>query len=113
MKPPDYEVFAVRYATAERKGADNFLVHDAHDGAMPLDFFFWVVRGAGKVFVVDTGFSEYSSRKRNRTLLCSPAQGLGVLGLLPQQVGDVVLTHLHYDHAVTRDSTGNSCPLRV
>lgn len=106
---PMHEVYAVRYATVERRSADNFLARDPHDRPMALDFFFWVVRGPDRVVVVDTGFSEYSARRRNRQLICSPAQGLRALDLEPGQVGDVVLTHLHYDHAGNTDAFPQAC----
>jgi glyoxylase-like metal-dependent hydrolase (beta-lactamase superfamily II) len=104
MSTPVYQVHAVRYATVERRAIDNFLMRDAHDGLMPLDFFFWVIRGDGRTIVVDTGFSAHSARRRNRTLLCTPAEGLAALGITPQEVADVVLTHLHFDHAGNTDA---------
>ena len=36
---PKYEVFAVRYATAERRRSEHFIVRDVHDGRMPIDYF--------------------------------------------------------------------------
>jgi glyoxylase-like metal-dependent hydrolase (beta-lactamase superfamily II) len=36
--------------------------------------------------------------KRGRQHLRCPGDGLRCLGISPEQVGDVVLTHLHYDH---------------
>ena len=104
MTLPDYQVHAVRYATVERRAVDNFLMRDAHDGLMPLDFFFWVIRGGDRVVVVDTGFSAHSARRRNRSLICSPAEGLAALGVDAAGVPDVVLTHLHFDHAGNTDA---------
>lgn len=104
MNLPEYEVHAVRYATVERPASENFLLRDSHDGLMALDFFFWVIRGDGRTIAVDTGFSEASGRRRKRTQLCTPQQGLAALGIAPQEVSDVVLTHLHYDHAGNTDA---------
>lgn len=99
MTLPSYEVFAIRYATVDRRASDNFMRHDSHEGMMPLDFFIWAIRSPDTCIVVDTGFSELSSVKRNRRFLCHPREGLGELGIDVKTVSDVILTHLHYDHA--------------
>ena len=99
---PTYEVYAIRYATVVRRARDNFLAarpRDAHDAEMPLDFYVWLVRGAGQCILVDTGFSAASGAQRNRQFLCPPDEALRCLGVSPQDVQHVVLTHLHYDHA--------------
>ena len=51
-----YEVYAIRYARHDRPARENFLDDDPHDGPMPLDYFVWAIVGAGRTFVVDTGF---------------------------------------------------------
>lgn len=96
---PEYEVYALRYARMPRRRADNFLGGDPHDGPMPMDFFVWLVRGAGRCVLVDTGFNAATAARRRRDLLGCPIAGLARLGVAPEQVQDVVLTHLHYDHA--------------
>lgn len=66
---------------------------------MALDFFVWLVRGPGTLLLVDTGFSPASALVRQRQYLVSPLESLQRLGHAPQDVQDVVITHLHYDHA--------------
>lgn len=101
---PQYEVLALRYAVNERQiAAHNFIDGDAHDRAMPLDYFMWIVRGAGRVFLVDTGFDAEAANARGRTLLAAPEALLGAIGLTIPEISDVVITHLHYDHAGNRD----------
>lgn len=96
---PEYEVYAVKYAHHERRSRENFLGGDPHDVPMPLDYFVWLIRGAGREIVVDTGFSAEMAAKRGRTLLRCPSEGLRLLGVDAAKVSDVVITHLHYDHA--------------
>lgn len=99
MAVPEYEVFAVKYAHHDRRARENFLGGDPHDAPMPLDYFVWLVRGHGREIVVDTGFSADMARKRGRALLRCPTEGLARLGCDAARVRDVVVTHLHYDHA--------------
>jgi glyoxylase-like metal-dependent hydrolase (beta-lactamase superfamily II) len=100
----NWEVYALRYARHDRFGRDNLLrPSDMHNVPMPMDYFVWVLRAAGRVIVVDTGFSEESARKRARVLLRTVEVALRSLGVEPSGVADVVITHLHFDHAGNLD----------
>ena len=99
MAEPEYELFAIRYATREARRSDHFIGGDPHDGPMPMDYFVWVARGGGRTFVIDTGFTAEVAQKRKRTFLPRPDRGAGpALGIDADTVEDVILTHLHYDH---------------
>ena len=96
---PAHEVYAVKYAEHARRASANFIGGDAHDGAMPMDYFVWVVKGPDAAWVVDTGFNQAAADARGRRLLHNPAEALGLVGLTAAAVRDVIITHLHYDHA--------------
>jgi glyoxylase-like metal-dependent hydrolase (beta-lactamase superfamily II) len=95
---PTYEVYAIKYAHHERRAAENFIGGDPHDAPMPLDYFVWLLRGAGRDIVVDTGFSAAMAEKRGRRHLRCPTEGLHMMGTDAATIRDVVITHLHYDH---------------
>lgn len=95
---PAYEVYAIRYATREARRSSHFIGGDPHDGPMPMDYYMWVIKGDGRAIVVDAGFTEDVARKRERTFLRCPVDTLALLDVDPEQVADVILTHLHYDH---------------
>ena len=100
MALPEYEIFALRYARLEeRTRRDNFIVHDPHDDAMPMDYFVWLIRNGDRAILVDTGFNARAAAERGRTLARCPIGALAHLGLTGEQIQDVVITHLHYDHA--------------
>ncbi|WP_083387287.1 N-acyl homoserine lactonase family protein [Salinicola sp. MIT1003] len=94
-----YQVYAIRYATLARKEGDNFIGRDPHKHASNLDFYIWVARSEKRTIIIDTGFSSQSAQRRGREFLCSPSEGLRQLGIDTEAVTDVILTHLHYDHA--------------
>ncbi|MEE8544580.1 MAG: N-acyl homoserine lactonase family protein [Alphaproteobacteria bacterium] len=96
-----YKIYAVRYATREARRAEHFLGGDPHDAPMAMDYFVWAVVGERRTFVIDTGFGAAEAARRERTLLRPPAEGLGLVGVDAGRVEDVVITHLHYDHAGT------------
>jgi glyoxylase-like metal-dependent hydrolase (beta-lactamase superfamily II) len=73
---------------------------DPHDAPMAMDFFVWVILGSDRgPILVDLGFSHDTATKRRRTLLCDPIESLRLLDIDPAKVKDVIVTHLHYDHA--------------
>lgn len=99
-----YEVFAIRYGhMAERKRVDNFISTDRHDDPMPIDYFIWVIRNAERTIVVDTGFDHEEAKHRGRELIRLPREGLEMLDIDAATVKDVVVSHMHYDHAGTLD----------
>ena len=100
-----YEIFAIRYATmSPRTPQMNFLTPDPHETtASDLDYFVWLVTGGGRSFVVDTGFDRTMAAKRGRKITRPIDEGLKALGVDPATVQDVIITHMHYDHAGNRD----------
>ena len=106
---PCYEVFAIRYATRTAKRASYFIGGDPHDNAQVMDYFVWLVRSPEVVLVVDTGFCEPVAGQRGRTLLRHPVEGLKLMGVDADTVRDVVITHLHYDHAGTHHCFPKAC----
>jgi len=95
---PEYELFAIRYATRDARRVEHFIGGDPHDGPMPMDYFTWIAIGAERTFVIDTGFTEIVGTQRKRSFLRCPVDSLKLLRVDPNAVKDVILTHLHYDH---------------
>ncbi|MBV9507721.1 MAG: N-acyl homoserine lactonase family protein [Acidobacteriia bacterium] len=99
-----FEIYAIRYAhLGHRHAGENFLLADPHEYASDLDYFVWVLRRGEEVYLVDTGFAEEAAQRRGRELLRSPADSLGLLEIDARQVTEIILTHLHYDHAGNLD----------
>ncbi len=96
-----YEVLAVRYGTRQASAADvvlSFGVYGEPDRPLGMDYFFWVVRGPARTVLVDTGFSPQGGAARGRTTLLDLPAALRAAGVRPDEVGQVVVTHAHYDH---------------
>ena len=102
--PEIHEVYAVKYGTMQnRQRHDNFIAADPHDGPMPLDYFVWAIVNGNRTIVVDTGFDPEEGRRRKREIQRLPREGLSMLGIDAATVQDVVITHMHWDHAGTLD----------
>jgi glyoxylase-like metal-dependent hydrolase (beta-lactamase superfamily II) len=94
-----YQVYAVKYAERDARRPEHFLGGDPHDVPMAMDYFVWVVADGGQTWIVDTGFGEADAERRGRRLIRSTSEALATVGVDAASVTDVVLTHLHYDHA--------------
>jgi glyoxylase-like metal-dependent hydrolase (beta-lactamase superfamily II) len=108
MSTAIYEVFAIRYATRDAMRSNHFIGGDQHDGPMPMDYFVWLIRNKQRTVVVDTGFTAEVATRRKRTYLRSPREGLALLGVQAEEVEQVIVTHMHYDHAGTFDDFPNA-----
>ena len=93
------KIYAIRYGKSVRKRSQSFIGGDPHDGPMPMAYYVWVIEQPHRLVVVDTGFDEQVARMREREFLICPGHAMQQLGLPPERVDDVILTHLHYDHA--------------
>jgi glyoxylase-like metal-dependent hydrolase (beta-lactamase superfamily II) len=99
------EILAIKYGERkERIRADNFIMADDHNANHPIDYFVWVVRDGGRTIVVDTGFDHAEAKKRQRQIQRTPAEALALLGIDAATIDEVVITHLHYDHAGSLDA---------
>jgi glyoxylase-like metal-dependent hydrolase (beta-lactamase superfamily II) len=96
---PEYQVYAVRYATRDARSGEHFHGHDLHDAPMPMDYFVWAAVSAEHTVVVDAGFTAEVAARRGREHLRCPTEGLESIGIDCARVPYVILTHLHYDHA--------------
>ena len=94
-----FEIYAIRYGHLDRNAAANFIGGDEHDLPMPLDYFVWAIVGANKTYVMDTGFDAAMGAKRQRMLVRPVDEGLRAIGIEPAQVTDVIISHMHFDHA--------------
>jgi glyoxylase-like metal-dependent hydrolase (beta-lactamase superfamily II) len=99
---PQYQIYAIKYAFHDRPARDNFIGGDPHDVSMPLDYFVWVIKDESRVFLVDSGFDEVGAKQRGRTITHAVDAGLRQIGVQPDTVEDVIITHMHYDHAGNR-----------
>lgn len=100
----EWEVFALRYGVQQRTRGMNFIgAADPHDTPMPLDFYVWLLRRGDEAIVVDTGFKGSGELTRGRRILRPVGEALSQLGCDPAAVRDVIITHLHYDHAGNLD----------
>jgi glyoxylase-like metal-dependent hydrolase (beta-lactamase superfamily II) len=98
MSSDIHEVYAVAYGKHDRPASENYIGGDPHNGPDPLVYYVWAIIGDAGTIIVDTGFDEPVARRRNRPI-DTVEGGLKAMGIVPDNIKDVVITHLHYDHS--------------
>ncbi len=53
--------------------------------------------------MLDTGFDAAMAKKRDRMLVRPVEDGLRAIGVEPTTVTDVIISHMHFDHAGNTD----------
>ncbi len=103
-----HEIYAIKYGRHQRRKAENYIGGDPHDTDEPIDYFVWAIVGPSGNFVVDTGFDHAMAQKRGRQIEKPIAEGLNAIGVAPDKVGNVIISHLHYDHCGNYDTFPNA-----
>jgi glyoxylase-like metal-dependent hydrolase (beta-lactamase superfamily II) len=112
---PDYQLYALRYASMpDRTSRGNFIGGDSPDVPMPLDYYVWAIVGDGRTIIVDTGFDK-ATGDRHQAKLTHPVRlvrpvrdALKEISVVCEDVKDVIITHMHWDHAGNHDLFPNA-----
>ena len=100
MTVEPFELFAIRYAhNGPRTLGQNTIGGDPHETHSSLDYYFWVAKRSDRVFMIDTGMGEETAKRRGEKFFRAPADAIKLLDLDPEKLEDIILTHIHYDHA--------------
>ena len=96
---PNYDVHAVRFAHVSYPVSS--LVRGAERGRdIDIAFTVWVMRAGNRVVLLDAGFYREKFITRWKPMdFVTPAEAVQRgLGIAPQQVTDIVISHSHWDH---------------
>ena len=97
---PQYEVYAIRYATIADFAVSSLVAGADRSRKMDIAMMVWLVRGNGRNILVDAGFYRDQFMKQwHPKDYVKPSEAIARLGLKPEDITDVVITHMHWDHA--------------
>ncbi len=99
--PPAYEVYAVRYARLRDFAVADLVMGADRKRKLDIAMTVWVLKGAGgRTILVDAGFYRPPYISGDKVAdHTRPDKALKALGIAPEDVTDVVVTHMHWDHA--------------
>jgi glyoxylase-like metal-dependent hydrolase (beta-lactamase superfamily II) len=106
---PQYEVFAVQYATIPEFRVSGLVAGADKDRKMDIAMMVWLVRGNGRTILVDSGFyREQFFRQWKVSGFVKPSEVIARAGVKAEDVTDVIVTHMHWDHADGMDLFPNA-----
>lgn len=96
-----YKLFAMRYGRQPKIAVADTLTFSKSNtfDLVEFEYFFWLAQAESATVLIDCGFSISEGQRRGRTSLAQPVDLLKELGIDPNEITDILLTHLHYDHA--------------
>jgi glyoxylase-like metal-dependent hydrolase (beta-lactamase superfamily II) len=106
---PAYEIFAVQYATIPQFAVSGLVA--GADPARKLDIamMVWLIRGNNKSILVDAGFYRDQFFKQWKVSgFLKPSDAVARAGVKPEDITDVIITHMHWDHADGMDLFPNA-----
>lgn len=96
----EVEVYAIRYGTLAAFRASGLIAGADTSRRMDIALMVWLVRRPdGRNVLVDAGFYREKFMTRWKPVnYQKPSEAVSALGLRPDGITDVVITHVHWDH---------------
>jgi glyoxylase-like metal-dependent hydrolase (beta-lactamase superfamily II) len=101
---PVYEVYAIRYASIPDFPVNALIAGADPQRKLSIAMTIWLIRGNGHVILVDSGFYRPQFFKQFQVEgFLKPSDAVAQSGITPaltaDDVTDVIITHMHWDHA--------------
>jgi glyoxylase-like metal-dependent hydrolase (beta-lactamase superfamily II) len=98
--PPTYDAYAVRYATVPNFPVRGLIAGADSSRRMDIAMTVWLLRGNGRTVLVDAGFyrDKFVQRWKPADFI-SPDQAILRAGVRAADVTDIIVSHIHWDHA--------------
>ena len=100
VAPPEYEVYAVRYATLPAFRVSGLIAGADTSRRLDIAMMVWLLKGPdGRNVLVDAGFHRDNFIQRWRPKdFTTPAEAVARAGVKPEAITDVIVSHVHWDH---------------
>ena len=107
---PKYEVYALSYGVYPNFPVSGLIAGADKDRKINLQMMVWLIKGpGGKNVLVDTGcYHENVIKGKGIQNLIKASEAIAKLGLKPADITDVIITHMHWDHADGMDLFPNA-----
>lgn len=96
---PTYEIYALKYAGPFTSSVAFVLWNEGWDEQIERNYYVWAIKGSNGWTVVDTGTGLTQATERQLAGYSNPVDVLARIGIDGSNVENVILTHMHFDHA--------------
>jgi glyoxylase-like metal-dependent hydrolase (beta-lactamase superfamily II) len=109
-KPNVYEVYALSYAVFPSYSVSNLVAGADKDRKLDLQMMIWLIKGpGGRNILVDTGcYHDKVLKAAAFKSYIKPSDTIAKLGIKPEDITDVIISHMHWDHADGMDLFPNA-----
>src|SRR5262245_49552956 len=99
--PATFEVYALRYAVYPAFPVSGLIAGADKDRKLDLQMMIWLLKGSnGRNVLVDAGcYRESVLKGKPMKDVIKPSATLAKLGLSAEDITDVIISHMHWDHA--------------
>lgn len=98
---PTYEVYAISYGIIPDFPVASLVAGADRSRKLDIQMIVWLLKGSnGANILVDSGFyrDKFFKQWKVRDFV-RPSEAIGKVGLKPEDISDVIITHMHWDHA--------------
>jgi glyoxylase-like metal-dependent hydrolase (beta-lactamase superfamily II) len=100
LAAPTYEVYAIRYATVPSFKVSGLIAGADTSRRLDIAMMVWLLKGSdGRNILVDAGFHRGDLVTRWKPeQFAPPSEAVAKFGVKPEDVSDVIVSHIHWDH---------------
>ena len=97
---PQYQVYALRYATLPNFQVSGLVAGADRSRRMDIAMMVWLIQGNGRQILFDAGFYRDALVKQWKPVdFVKPSEAVARVGLKPEDITDLIISHAHWDHA--------------
>jgi glyoxylase-like metal-dependent hydrolase (beta-lactamase superfamily II) len=98
---PTYEVYAISYGVIPDFPVSGLVAGADRSRKLDIQMMVWLLKGPnGANILVDSGFYRDKFFKQWKVKdFIKPSEALAKVGLKPEDITDLIITHMHWDHA--------------
>jgi glyoxylase-like metal-dependent hydrolase (beta-lactamase superfamily II) len=100
MFAEEYEIYGIRYATIKDFAVSGLVAGADKSRKTDVAMYVWLIKGGGKNILFDAGFYRDKFIQRWKPAeFVKPSDALAKAGLKAEDITDVIISHIHWDHA--------------
>jgi len=101
QEKPGYEIYAISYGVIPDFPVSSLVAGAEAARKLDIQMMVWLLKGpGGRNILVDSGFYREKFFKQWKVKdFIKPSEAVAKVGLKPEEITDVIITHMHWDHA--------------
>ena len=101
QEKPVYEVYAISYGVIPDFPVSSLVAGADPSRKLDIQMMVWLLKGTdGRYILVDSGFYRDKFFKQWKVKdFIKPSDAVAKFGVKPEEITDIIITHMHWDHA--------------